>query len=55
MVYQNPSNPMVFKSDTGHRHRSEDDLIAWSFHDFMYNEVHDPHLIVMLPIVKASF
>jgi len=51
-VKQLPNEPIIFANDPTQKARTEDDIIAYSWHQYM--ETLDPEWIAFLPMVKAA-
>ncbi|XP_071814824.1 autocrine proliferation repressor protein A-like [Apostichopus japonicus] len=55
MMRQNPNQPIKFKNDPKQKNRREDDIIAYTFRQFVDGPFSDdPEIVVLLPMVKAA-
>ena len=55
VVFQIPNCPMYYPSDPAQRPRVEDEILAWSWHEFLVDPKHDPNWLPRLPMAKAAF
>jgi len=55
IAFQNPNCPMIFKKDPKKKHRGEDPQVAWSLKEYFDDPNHDPTLLILMPMAKASF
>lgn len=53
-IKQTPNAPMRFANDPSGRHRSEDSLLAWSWHDFVSDPSLNPEKLINLPMAKGA-
>jgi PhoPQ-activated pathogenicity-related protein len=51
-VYQVPNQPLIFSSDPLQHRRSEDAILALSWHQYMEN--FNPEWVARLPMTKAA-
>ena len=54
-ILQVPNSPIRFPSDPEQWDRSEDDLLAWTWHEFFNDPKKDSEWLLHLPMVKAGF
>ena len=55
VLFQIPNQPIVFADDPSQRQRSEDALIAWTWHHFITINSSEPYWLARLPMTKVSF
>lgn len=55
VVYQLPNCPLVFAADPLQKPRSEDAMIAWTWHAFIESNATKPEALARLPMTKAAF
>jgi PhoPQ-activated pathogenicity-related protein len=55
VVFQIPNCPYVFPSDPSKKHRTEDAVLAWAWHEFLEDPNHSPEWLPRLPMAKAAF
>lgn len=55
VVFQIPNCPIVFPSDPIQKHRTEDAILAWAWHEFLVDPSHNPTWLPRLPMAKAAF
>ncbi|XP_054763349.2 autocrine proliferation repressor protein A-like [Lytechinus pictus] len=51
---QVPNQPIVFKTDPLQMKRYEDEVIAFTWHHFLYNGTKEPNWLLRLPMTKAA-
>ena len=54
-VDQLPNVPIVFGSDPDQKERGDNEILAWSWHQFINDPNKDPRQLSQFPIVKAAF
>lgn len=57
VVFQIPNCPYVYPTDPEQKHRTEDAMIAWAWHQYLVNPTskQDPLWLPRLPMTKAAF
>jgi len=55
IVYQLPNCHLVYPSDPSGKRRSEDEMIAWAWRQYLVEPSHDPRWLPRFPMVKAAF
>ncbi|KAJ8037101.1 Autocrine proliferation repressor protein A [Holothuria leucospilota] len=55
MMRQNPNQPIVFANDPKQKSRSEDDIIAYTFRQYVDGPyADDPEIVLQMPMTKAT-
>ena len=52
-LFQIPNQPIVFYDDPSRMERSEDDMIAWTWHHYVTINSSEPFWLARLPMTKV--